>query len=249
MTPAEPSNHTPSRWDALVKILDPMTPLTANNAAVLLGRNELDIEYAHEGDDDFIPYEPSAIGRIFRLGDILVAAGEDPQSLEGGKCISREDAVAAMANRVGPSAAWFDPEEYLSIEEATKARAESSLMLSLFGAHAVPKRGRGRPSKKKQEAEARAMGARMHRLSGFATLGDFVLNGFPEDVWIVAKPADGRPYDFLDALLAGDNVPWQTMTLIEYLDAIRSGAETDAGMEHAGHEADDIAAAMMPQDS
>lgn len=235
---------TPSRWDALVSILDPMTPLNANMAAALLGRRELGIEYAQEGDEDFIPHAPSAMGRIFRLGDVLVAAGEDPQSLEGGRCISREEAEAAMANRIGPPAAWFDPEQYTSADEAKKAKAESALMLSLFGAHAVPRRGRGRPSKRGQEAEAQAKGARLHRLKGFATLGDFVLNASPEDVWIVAKTLDGRPYDFLDALLADNHAPWQAMTLFEYLDAIRTGAKRDADEVFSSDEGTQIAGEM-----
>ena len=240
-----PPTMQPSRWDALVKILDPMTPLTASMAAALLGRKELDLEYAAEGDPEFIAHEPTDRGRCFRLGDVLVAAGEDPLTLEGGKAMSREDAEAAMTRRVGPPAKWFNAEDYASEAEARKAKAESGLLLSLLGAGTVPKRPRGRPSEKRMEAEAAKMGGRIHRLKGFATLGDFVLNALPNDVWIVAKPAGGRPYDFLDALLAGDNVPWQTMTLTEYLDAIRDGARSDAGTEFACDEAEKIASAMV----
>ena len=55
-----------------------MTPLNANMAATLLGKSEIDLEHAPEGEPGFITHEPSGAGRCFRLDDVW------PQAKPGG---------------------------------------------------------------------------------------------------------------------------------------------------------------------
>lgn len=63
----------PSAWDLLTKIFDPMTPLDAAQVGALMGRRHLDVEYVGDDEPGFIPYEPSSLGRVFRLGDVVLA--------------------------------------------------------------------------------------------------------------------------------------------------------------------------------
>ena len=202
----------PSAWDLLTKIYDPMSSLNAAQVSAMLGRDEMALEYAEEGSPDFVPYEPSPLGRVFRLGDVLQAL--DPSAeIDGHHAMAREDAEAALAKRVGQPnpPAWFNPEDYPSAEQAVKSRATMDLILMGLTSRPEPIRNkRGNPSagKAKADAAARAAGHHVHRLRGFVSLADLVLNGHLDDEWIFAKRPGQRPYDFLDSLAVGDGAPW-----------------------------------------
>ena len=230
----------PTAWDLLTKIFDPMTPLASSQAAAMLARRELDLEYAEEGSPDFIPYEPSPLGRVFRLGDVVLAL--DPAAaIEGHHAMAREAVEAALDNRVGkpnpPS--WFDPEDYPSGEEAAKSKAAMDLIL--MGLTARPKpvqnpKGNPTAAKTKADAAARAAGHRINRMRGFVSLGDFVLNGRLDDEWILAQRPGQRPYDFLDSLATGDGAPWVVLTLDQYLKAVREGARIAGEIDYVQEE-------------
>ena len=111
----------PSAWDLLTKIYDPMMPLSAAQVGALMGRRDLDLEYVEDDSPNFIPYEPSPLGRVFRLGDVVLALDPDAE-IEGHHVMAREEAEAALAGRVGKPnpPAWFHPEDYRSAEESVK---------------------------------------------------------------------------------------------------------------------------------
>ena len=230
----------PPGWDFLTKILDPMTPLVSSQLAAVLARRELDLEYAEEGSPDFVPYEPSPLGRVFRLGDVVHAL--DPAAkIEGCHAMAREAAEAALANRVGkpnpPS--WFDPEDYPSGEEAAKSKAAMDLILMGLTSRPEPVQNpKGNPTAAKAKADiaAQAAGRRVNRMRGFVSLGDFVLNGRLDDEWILARRPGQRPYDFLDSLATGDGVPWVVLTLDQYLKEVREGARIAGEIDFAQDE-------------
>ena len=66
-----------------------MTPLNVNMAATLLGKSEIDLEHAPEGEPGFITHEPSGAGRCFRLDDVWPHV--KPGGMEWGAAMSREE--------------------------------------------------------------------------------------------------------------------------------------------------------------
>lgn len=44
-----------------------------------MGRRDLDLEYIEDDSPDFIPYEPSPLGRVFRFGDVSLALTQMPR--------------------------------------------------------------------------------------------------------------------------------------------------------------------------
>lgn len=232
----------PSAWDLLTKIHDPMMPLSAAQVGALMGRRDLDLEYVEAGSPDFIPYEPSPLGRVFRLGDVLLALDPDAE-IEGHHVMAREEAEAALAKRVGePNPPdWFNPDDYPSATDAKQSRGMMDLILMGLTARPMPvmnPKGNPTAAKAKADAAARAAGHQVHRLRGFVSLADLVLNGHLDDEWIFAKRSGQRPYDFLDSLARGDGAPWAVLTLEQYLDEVRAAAQLAAEIAYAEAEAD-----------
>jgi len=93
-------------------------------------------------------------------------------------------------------------------------------------------RRRGPKSKKADNlamlaAQKAGATVRRHTL-GFATLHDFLSHAEPDDQWLFACPAEGRPYDAIAAILAGPGeVRFEWMSLTDYLHRIATAAALD----------------------
>lgn len=243
----------PAKTDALAVLAEhcsPMSAFPASQAASLLGIHLNVMQSSNPGDPGFVPYVPDQTNhknRTFLLGDILTTAGmADAVSADGGT-IKREDARDLLESRIGPPPPdWFEPISYDRKEETWESKA-----LRNHG-HADAKtesarRGRGRP-RKAEQAEALLPGGRIARPRRFLSTSDFLRKAGLDDEWLFAKPAGQRPYDFLDSALAGDQAPWQIMTLDEYLDAVRAGTSADLGRSHGLSEAEALARAIDESD-
>lgn len=250
MTAANPAAKT----DALAVLAEhcsPMSAFPASQAASLLGIHLNVMQSSKPGDPGFVPFVPDQSNhknRTFLLGDILTTADmADAVSADGGT-IKREDAQDLLENRIGPPPPdWFEPISYDRKEETWESK--------VFRNHGhaddkteSAKRGRGRP-RKAEQAEALLPGGRIACARRFLSTSDFLRKAGLDDEWLFAKPAGQRPYDFLDSALAGDQAPWQIMTLGDYLDAVRAGISADSGSNHGLFEAEAIARAIDQPDA
>lgn len=227
-----------------------MSAFPASQAASLLGIHLNVMQSSNPGDPGFVPYVPDQSNhknRTFLLGDILTTAGmADAVSADGGT-IKREDAQDLLENRIGPPPPdWFEPISYDRKEETWESKD-----LRKHG-HADDKaeparRRRGRP-RKTEQMEALLPGGRFAGPRRFISTSDFLRKAGLDDEWLFAKPAGQRPYDFLDSALAGDQAPWQIMTLGDYLDAVRAGTSADSGRSHGLSEAEVLTRAIDESD-
>ena len=224
----------------------PMHVHSAAQASPLLGLDLSAIQSAKPGDTEFVPYVPDQIDkrtRLFLLGDLLTAAGM-PDSIPGnGDPVRLEEAEEMLERRIGPPPAdWFDPSCYESLDQVRRRVEWQQNLDREANKPAEPlKKPRGRPRKPELLPGGRLVGARR-----FASTADFLRNARLDDSWIFAKPADRRPYDFIESALEMDFAPWVVMTLAEYLDAVRSDAAADHARDLAADEANEIASWIKP---
>lgn len=238
------------------------------------------LEHAVEGDPDFVPYVPHQGRRAFLLGDVLTAAAnrtnDPPPQLPSLVVTTLEKARAVMRRRVGPAAAWHDEnrhrsnedvpspserrkpvEQTVQISKKVKQALASGSMLGVFVAIATDDKT---PKQKKRGARVKLhSGATVvdghsayRNISRFSSLGDFLQNAVREDQWLFAVPpqGQGRPYDFVEALLAGDtDTPWKAMTYVEYLQAMLAAAIADEGIWIGESEQQLLKDATRPVDS
>lgn len=104
---------------------------------------------------------------------------------------------------------------------------------------AAPRRG---PKSKKADnlamlaAQKAGATVRRHTL-GFATLHDFLTHAEPDDQWLFACPAEGRPYDAIAAILAGPGeVRFEWLSLTDYLQRIATAAALDRDARDANEQ-------------
>lgn len=238
------------------------------------------LEHADDGSPDFVPYVPHQGRRSFLLGDVLMEATKRNQlplpEFPGLVTTTLEKARAVMKRRVGPVAAWHDENRHRSNQDVPTPSARRKLvgqipeiskevrdalasgsMLGVFVAtattgNAQSKKKRGAPAKM-HSGTVMVNGCPAHlNISKFSCLGDFMQNAARDDEWLFAVPrqGQGRPYDFLEALLAGDTeTPWKAMTYAEYLQAMLAAAVADEGVWIAEAEQQLLATATQPRDS
>ncbi len=239
------------------QMLDPFMELPAEKAAAMLGISAPQrLMDAEEGDTDFVPYIPHQGNRGFLLGDVLNEVAKRNGSDKTPKFPSNvmttlEKARAVMKRRVGPKAEWHDENRHRSNEDvpspAMRRKSRPSLPEPAVG-QAVAARGPwavGIATINPLPPAKRDMGRRAVLVSGtytvkgatvraniakFSSLDDFMQHAARDDEWLFAVPpkGDGRPYDFLEALMAGDTeTPWKVMTYAEYLRAMLDAAIED----------------------
>lgn len=120
-------------------------------------------------------------------------------------------------------------------EEVKQAAASGSitsvLVQTLLASSGTKTKKNAHRPLKKISGVLRVQGATViTNIAKFSSLGDFLQNGLLDDEWLFAVPprGDGRPYDFLESLLAGEIiVPWKVMTYRDYLRAMHDAAKDD----------------------
>ena len=242
---------------SMKRVLDPFMELPAENAAVMLGVSPTQrLIDAEEGDPDFVPYIPHQGKRAFLLGDVLTEGMKRSGSEKSPKfpcevATTLEKARAVMKRRVGPKAEWHDENRHRSNEDvpspAMKRKSRPSLPVSVVsqataaqGPWAVGiatirpmppvKRGKGRRATLVSGTYTVKGTTARANIAKFSSLGDFLQDAARDDEWLFVVPpkGEGRPYDFLEALMAGDTeTPWKAMTYAEYLRAMLDAAIED----------------------
>jgi len=242
---------------SMKQMLDPFMELPAGNVAAMLGITSPQRLLDAEPDDpDFVPYIPHQGKRTFLLGDVLTEVSKRSGNTESPKfprevATTLEKARAVMKRRVGPMAEWHDENRHRSNEDVPspamrrKSRpplpepvvgktvaAQGPWAVAIASIHPEPhaKRGKGRRAtlvSGTYTVKGRTVTA---NITKFSSLGDFLQNAARDDEWLFAVPpkGEGRPYDFLEALMAGDTeTPWKAMTYAEYLRAMLEAAIED----------------------
>ena len=256
--------HPASVWDAL-QLLDPFSEMLAEQAAPLIGiAYPLNLNVAELGDSDFVPHISHGTGRTFLLGDVMTEAakrrGLPPPQFPSLVATTLQAAKATLKKRVGSSPPdWHDDSRHRSNQHSPSAaakrkpslpklspRAASGSMMGVLvdsliaSKQAKPKKAANRPLAQ-ASGVYRVQGANvLVNIAKFSSLGDFLQNALLDDEWIFAIPPKGlgRPYDFLESLLAGDtDVPWKVMTYRDYLRAMLDAAEEDEAVLVAEAEA------------
>lgn len=216
----------------------------------------LNLNVAEMGDADFVPHVPHATGRTFLLGDLLTEAaarnGLPPPQFPNMVATSLEAARAVLKRRVGPRPpAWHDEKRHRSNEEVQGVAAgrtptlplasqdekpvtasgsmTSALVQGLIASRETKTRKKAHRPLKQVSGVLRVQGATViTNIARFSSLGDFLQNSLRDDEWLFAIPpkGKGRPYDFLESLLAGESdASWKVMTCREYLLAMLDAAE------------------------
>ena len=246
-------------WDTMQKS-DPFRQMLAEEAAPLVGiAYPLNLNTATLGDKDFVPYVKRGTGRTFLLGDVMTEAaarnGLPPPKFPNTVATTIEAARAVLKKRVGPTPpAWHDEKRHRSnADVAGVAATRKPVLPTIPQAQAVAIAAGGvwgaslqnikvSNSKKSKAAHRPVMqvsgtfaipgGRVIANIAKFASLGDFMQNALPDDEWLFAVPpkGTGRPYDFLESLLAGESdVPWKVMTYRDYLQAMLDASIDDYG--------------------
>ena len=246
-------------WDTMQQD-DPFQQILAERAALLLGiAYPLNLNTATLGDKDFVPYVKRSTGRTFLLGDVMTEAaarnGLPPPKFPDAVVTTLEAARAVLKKRVGPTPpAWHDEKRHRSnADVAGVAASRKPVLPTIPPAHAAAIAAGGvwgaslqnikvsntkkanaahRPVKQVSGTFAIPGGRVIANIGKFASLGDFMQNAFPDDEWLFAVPPKGmgRPYDFLESLLAGESdVPWKVMTYRDYLQAMLDASIDDYG--------------------
>jgi hypothetical protein len=249
----------------MMQLLDPFAEILAEQAATLVGiEYPLVLNTAKVGDKDFVPYLPHGTGRTFLLGDVMTEAaarnGLPSPQFPSRVATSLEVAKAVLKKRVGPTPpAWYDENRHRSNEDLQSVAAERKATLPTAPSKAASGSMVGilmqgliasKQPKKKKEAKRplkevsgvlRVQGATLiTNIATFSSLGDFLQNALLDEEWLFAIPprGKGRPYDFLESLLAGDTeVSWKAMTCRDYLRAMLDAAEEDEAILVAEAEA------------
>jgi hypothetical protein len=157
-----------------------------------------------------------------------------------------------------PRAAFQPPSSSVADEGATESRqgvseapvmAEPPGLAALFGmfggASSAAPRKRGPKSMKAENARIKAltdMGVAVQtNRCLFASLQDFLLNADPDEEWLFCRPADRRPYDFIQALLCGPtDEPFEWMSLSGYLESLARWSANEKEAREAAEEAEQI---------
>lgn len=259
-----------SGW-GLMQRLDPFYEMLAEQAAPLLGiEHPLNLNAAEDGDDDFVPYVQRGTGRVFLNGDVLTEAaargGLPPPQFPSTVATRLEAARAVLKKRVGPNPpAWHDENRHRSNADVTGVAANRKPKLPKPDAvggewgSMLAQIDTSRKSRKKKPAHRPVEqmsgtitirgGRLIKNIAEFSSLGDFMLNAFPDDEWLFAVPNGGvgRPYDFLESLLAGEtDVPWRVMTYRDYLAAMLEAASREHAQAIAEAEAEAVTKASEP---
>lgn len=277
MTKAKSSDKAASASVSSNKPLhQPFSEIAAEQAAPLLGiEYPLNLIFAEVGDEDFVPFVKRGGGRTFLLGDVLTEAakrsGLPPPEFPEQLTTTLEAARAVLKKRVGPTPpAWHDEGRHRSnkdVPSVTAKRkptlppapkvAKSSSMTGMLVGNLLESK---KPKPKKDAHRPLEMASGVYRVKGatvtlninkFSSLGDFLQNALLEDEWLFAVPprGKGRPYDFLESLLAGDtDVPWKVMTYREYLKAMLDAAVEDEAIFVAEAEASVLAEESSPKE-
>ncbi len=245
-----------SVW-GLMQLSDPFYQMLAEQVAPLLGiESPLNLNVAEVGDEDFVPYVQRGTGRVFLLGDVMTEAaargGLKPPQFPSPVATTLEAARAVLNKRVGLTPpAWHDEKRHRSNEDvpspAMKRKSKPSLPVPVVS-QATAAKGPwavGIATIRSKPPVGRGKGRRATLVSGtytvkgttataniakFSSLGDFLQNAARDDEWLFVVPpkGEGRPYDFLEALMAGDTeTPWKAMTYAEYLRAMLDAAIED----------------------
>ncbi len=244
-------------WDTMQKS-DPFRQMLAEEAAPLVGiAYPLNLNTATLGDKDFVPYVKRGTGRTFLLGDVMTeaAARNDlpPPKFPDAVATTIEAARAVLKKRVGSTPpAWHDEKRHRSNADVAGVAATRKPVLptmthaaaiaagDVWGAslqnikvsNAKKTKAAHRPVMQVSGTFAIPGGRVIANIAKFASLGDFMQNAFPDDEWLFAVPpkGTGRPYDFLESLLAGESdVPWKVMTYRDYLQAMLDASIDDYG--------------------
>lgn len=244
-------------WDTMQKS-DPFRQMLAEEAAPLVGiAYPLNLNTATLGDKDFVPYVKRGTGRTFLLGDVMTeaAARNDlpPPKFPDAVATTIEAARAVLKKRVGSTPpAWHDEKRHRSNADVAGVAATRKPVLptmthaaaiaagDVWGAslqnikvsNAKKTKAAHRPVMQVSGTFAIPGGRVIANIAKFASLGDFMQNAFPDDEWLFAVPpkGTGRPYDFLESLLAGESdVPWKVMTYRDYLHAMLDASIDDYG--------------------
>lgn len=165
-----------------------------------------------------------------------------------------EKARAVMKRRVGPKAEWHDENRHRSNEDVPSPSARRKIVAkapairkevrdalatgSMLGVLVAANTVSSAPTKKRRGAHVKLHSGTVLvegnpaylNIAKFSSLDDFLQNAARDDEWLFAIPpkGEGRPYDFLEALMAGDTeTPWKAMTYAEYLRAMLDAAIED----------------------
>jgi hypothetical protein len=271
------ADDTLSVW-ALMQRQDPFYEMLAEQAAPLLGiEHPLNLDAANVKDADFVPYVGHGTGRSYLLGDVLTAmaarGGLKPPQFPSTVATTLEAARAVLKRRVGPSPpAWHDEKRHRSNADVAGVAASQKPVLPVAPSVVTSAAASGdmwsvsvanlRPPKpilpkaanrpiKQVSGTITILGGRLIKnITEFSCLGDFMQHAFPDDEWLFAVPngGEGRPYDFLESLLAGEtDVPWKVMTYREYLSAMLDAASREHAQAIAEAEAVAVAQASEPK--